>query len=93
MGAADRKRLRFIYRRGVPSLLVADQARISKRGLAVASRSKTGRGAVTAPIFILVPQVHLRKRLDLDRAARSWEGRLPELIVASWPEVASKDAG
>ena len=36
------RRLRFVYRRGVPSLLVADQARITKRGLAVASRSKTG---------------------------------------------------
>ena len=81
------RRLRFVYRRGVPSLLVAEQARITKRGLAVASRSKTGRGAVTAPIFLLVPQVHLRKRLDLDRAARSWEGRLPELVVANWPEL------
>jgi hypothetical protein len=80
------RRLRFVYRRGVPSLLVSDQARITKRGLAVASRSKTGRGAVTAPIFILVPQVHLRKRLDLDRATRHWESRLPELIVAKWRE-------
>ena len=50
-------RLRFVYRRTGPSLLVADGARINKRGQAVASRSKTGRNQVTAPIFLLVPQV------------------------------------
>ena len=89
-GAWERKtglRLRFVYRRGVPSLLVADQARITRRGMAVASRSKTGRGQVTAPIFILVPQVRLRKRLDLERAAHNWESRLPELIVGKWVDV------
>lgn len=36
-------RLRFVYRRRGPSLLVAD-GRLSSRGLGVASRSKTGRG-------------------------------------------------
>jgi hypothetical protein len=59
-------RLRFIYRRTGPSLLVAEKARINTKGLAVASRAKTGRGQVTAPIFLLVPQVKLKKRLDLD---------------------------
>ena len=39
------------------------------RGLAAASRSKTGRGQVTAPIFLLLPQVKLPKRLDLGRDA------------------------
>ena len=62
-------RLRFVYRRRGPSLLVADRARINKRGQAVASRAKTGRNQVTAPIFLLVPQVKLPKRLDLDRDA------------------------
>lgn len=36
------------------------------------------------PVFILVPQLRLPKRLDLDRAARLWEGRLPELNLAAW---------
>ena len=36
---------------------------------AVVSRSKTGRGKVTAPIFLLVLQVKLPKRLDLARDA------------------------
>jgi hypothetical protein len=52
-------RLRFVYRRTGPSLLVADGARINTRGLAAASRPRAGRGQVTAPIFILVPQVKL----------------------------------
>jgi hypothetical protein len=70
--------LRFIYRRLGPSLLVAEGRLNSKgrafgrlsrphrgHGPASPSRSKTGRGLVTAPIFLLVPQVKLPKRLDL----------------------------
>jgi hypothetical protein len=79
-------RLRFIYRRNGPSLLVAEKARINTRGTAVASRSKTGRGQVSAPIFLLVPQVKLRKRLDLARDAERVAGKVPRLIVAKWVE-------
>ena len=80
-------RLRFVYRRRGPSLLVADRARINKRGQAVASRSKTGRNQVTAPIFLLVPQMKLPKRLDLNRDAERALDGLPGLIVANWVEV------
>jgi hypothetical protein len=76
-------RLRFIYRRKGPSLLVAE-GRLNTKGRAVASRSKTGRGLLTAPIFLLVPQVKLAKRLDLARAAEAELGRVPGAIVASW---------
>ena len=38
------------------------------------------------PIFLLVPQVKLRKRLDIDRLAAAAAARLPGLIVANWPE-------
>ena len=79
-------RLRFVYRPRGPSLLVADRARINTRGRAMASRSKTGRGQVTAPIFLLVPQVKLRKRLDLARDAERVQGQVPGLIVANWLE-------
>ena len=41
------------------------------RGRAMVSRSKTDRGQFTAPIFLLVPQVKLRKRLDLARDSAS----------------------
>ena len=77
-------RLRFVYRRTGASLLVADRARINKRSQAVASRSKTGRNQVTAPIFLLVPQVKLPKRLDLDRDAERAHDGVPGLIVANW---------
>ncbi len=77
-------RLRFIYRRTGPSLLVAERARINTRGTAVASRSKTGRGQVSAPIFLLVPQVKLRKRLGLARDAEKVAGSVPGLILANW---------
>lgn len=78
--------LRFIYRRGKPGLLVADKARISKAGTAVASRAKSGRGQVSAPIFVLVPQVKLRKRLDLDRDVDRISSGIPQAIVDKWVE-------
>jgi hypothetical protein len=80
-------RLRFVYRRRGPSLLVADGARINTRGQAVASRAKTGRNQVTAPIFLLVPQVKLPKRLDLARDAARIHEAVPGLIVANWLET------
>jgi hypothetical protein len=76
-------RLRFIYRRRGPSLLVAE-GRLNTKGRAVASRSKTGRGVATVPIFLLVPQVKLRKRLDLARDAERAVDSVPGLIVAGW---------
>ena len=78
-------RLRFVYRRTGPSLLVAE-GRLNTKGQAVASRSKTGRGKVTAPIFLLVPQVKLPKRLDLARDADRALDSVPGLIVANWVE-------
>ena len=78
-------RLRFVYRRRGPSLLVAD-GRLNSRGLGVASRSKTGRGKSTVPIFLLVPQVKLAKRLDLARDAERAQAAVPGLIVANWLE-------
>ena len=76
-------RLRLVYRRTGPSLLVAE-ARLNTRGRAVASRSKTGRGVTTVPIFLLVPHVKLPKRLDLARDATAAQDAVPGLIVANW---------
>jgi hypothetical protein len=78
-------RLRFIYRRRGPSLLVAE-GRLNTKGRAVASKSKTGRGVVTAPIFLLVPQVKLPKRLDLARDAERALAAIPGSIVRNWVE-------
>ena len=78
-------RLRLVYQCRGPSLLVAD-GRLSSRGLGVASRSKTGRSKATAPIFLLVPQVKLAKRLDLARDGDRAQAAVPGLIVANWAE-------
>ncbi|PKP68314.1 MAG: hypothetical protein CVT82_15680 [Alphaproteobacteria bacterium HGW-Alphaproteobacteria-4] len=76
-------RLRFIYRLRGPSLLVAE-ARLNTKGRAVVSRAKTVRGLATVPIFLLVPQVKLRKRLELVRDAERAVDAVPGLIVAGW---------
>jgi len=81
-------RLRFIYRRGAASLLVAE-GRLSSRGTVGASRSKTGRGVATVPVFILVPQVKLAKRLDLGRSAARAQSKIPSAILRNWLEDAS----
>lgn len=75
--------LRFVPRRTGPSLLIAE-ARLNTKGRAVVSRSKTGRGVASVPIFLLVRQVRLRKRLDLERPTRAALGVLPSVIVRRW---------
>ncbi|CAM3104888.1 hypothetical protein SAMN04488021_1446 [Paracoccus aminovorans] len=76
-------KLRFIPRRTGPSLLVAE-GRLNAKGRAVASRSRTGRGLTTVPIFLMVRQVRLRKRLDLARDSDRAHSALPGLIVRQW---------
>lgn len=80
------RKLRFVFRPNKPALLVADDSRLDKRGRAVASRSKTGRGAMTVPIFILVRQVQMPKKVELDSAIGQWAGRVPDLIVQNWKD-------
>ena len=77
-------RLRFVYRSRGPSLLVADAVRLNTRGQAAVSKSKTGKGQVTAPIFLLVRQVKLPKRLDLARDAERAQAAIPGIIVRNW---------
>jgi hypothetical protein len=77
--------LRFVYRSRGPSLLVAE-GRLNSRGLGVSSRAKTGRGMATVPIFVLVRQVKLAKRLDLSRSAEAAVTRIPGAIAANWIE-------
>ena len=79
-------RLRFVYRSRGPSLLVADAVRLNTRGQAVVSKSKTGKGQVTFPIFLLVRQVKLPKRLDLARDAERALATIPGSIVRNWVE-------
>jgi Family of unknown function (DUF6441) len=81
--------LRFVPRQSGPSLLVADGLRVSfsrktgeLRGFRRATdrARRSGQGLTTVVMFLLVPQVKLRKRLDVARAAERWSGQLPTLI-------------
>jgi len=86
-------RLRFVYRRGRASLLVLDEAVLrGKRrvaGLNTERRRATGRGNTTIPIFVLVPQVNVRKRFDIpgvtagagERLAADFRNRIDGLIA------------
>lgn len=83
------RRLRFVYRRGRASLLVADDARINNKGIAKGKGGRRRRdgiltGAQTVVIFFLVPQARLRKRLDLMANAGRIAATLPDRILANW---------
>lgn len=84
-------RLRFVYRRGEPSLLVADNVRLTKRGRASANIGRRQgaaftrlSGRTTVPLFVLVPQVTVRKRLDVDGATQKWIRAVPEKVLTYW---------
>ncbi len=78
---------------GMPSrtafaVRLSPDGQLNTKGQAVVSRSKTGRGKVTVPIFLLVPQVKLPKRLNLARDAEKVTGAVPGLIVEKWVDRA-----
>jgi hypothetical protein len=81
--------LQFIYRRGGPSLLVANlRVGQGKRGgfrTPSAKASASGKNIATVVIFILMPQVTLTKRLDPKSVAELWAGRVPDLIKRALP--------
>ncbi len=85
------QRLRFVYRRNGPSLLVADNARITSRGRAAANIGRSRgeaytrlAGRTTVPLFLLVPQVTVRKRLEVEGTAQTWIAALPHLVLRNW---------
>jgi len=83
--------LRFVINRARgTAFLVADDARVSTvTGLASARRGRRRKdgiltGAQTVPIFALVRQVKMPKKLDLMADATTVEAMLPNLIVQRW---------
>ncbi len=84
-------KLRFVYRPGKVSLLVVDDLRSKggKRGgfaKASAASLRTGRGLTSVVMFLLVPQVSLKKRFDIDSVTKKWEGTLGDIMLANWQE-------
>lgn len=82
------QKLVFVFRRGKPPLLVANDARVNKRGLA---RRKGGRrrkdgilsGAQSVPVFVLKRRVQLPKRTDLLPTAQAVADDIPGLLAAA----------
>ncbi len=85
------RQLAFVYRRGKTALLVD----VGKKapGNVMVSRRKRGGNVLgpargfnnrSVPMFALVPQVRLKKRMDLGGAAQRVAGGVPAAIVANW---------
>jgi Family of unknown function (DUF6441) len=81
--------LRFVPRQSGPSLLVVDGLRASYsrqtgqlRGFRRATERarRSGQGLTAVVMFPLMPQVKLRKRLDVAWVAERWSVQLPALI-------------
>lgn len=91
------RRLEFIYRKGRPPLLVDTGVPLARERYDRLDHQTSryrrwvagGRRRARAwkPIFVLLPQVKLRKRLDINRLARKWQGLLPGMIVRNWPDT------
>lgn len=85
------RRLRMVYRRGKSALLVDDGTVITKGLMSRMSRkgfhktfTPSGFKNRTVPIFALVPQTRLEKRLDLMVAGERIAGSVPGRIVSAW---------
>jgi len=87
------RKLRFVYRKGENSLLVDDGSvapgnvmlwRNGRRGVYRNPRAVRKRQKQPVPVFVLVPQVRLRAKTDLDRDVERWGDLLPELILSNW---------
>lgn len=85
------RQLRFIYRRGRTALLV-DEGKKAPGNVFVRRRTRRGTMLMEprtfknriVPIFTLVPQVKLRKRLNIRGAANQATNGLASAIVANW---------
>lgn len=87
----NKQKLVFIKRKGHNPILVAEnmRARKGKRGgySKASKRSlKTGKDLTTVPLFVLVPQVSLRKRFDVKSAVTKWGNNLSSLVIENWKE-------
>lgn len=89
------RRLSFVYRKGKPSLLVDEGEKAPgnvmlwrgpKKGYSSARRMPSRKKKPVA-VFMLLPQVRLKKKLDLDRDTRKWESALPGEILRAWKSV------
>lgn len=81
-------KLRFVYRAGKSSLLVAEQVRRKtgkRKGFAKGSETAIKKGTTESVVmFFLVPQVTLRKRIDLEAEYAQAADDMVREIIAQW---------
>lgn len=85
-------KLAVVQRGGKNPLLVARGVRVTKSGRVrrLTERKATARmgarisltGMASVPMFVLLPHVQLRKRIDVQRTAERWGAKIPQLIDA-----------
>lgn len=78
------RRLRFVYRTNRTALLVDDGTIRKGHAPAFGARKPRGFKNRTMIVFVLVPQVKLKKRFDLARAVAQNTAGLAAEIVANW---------
>lgn len=89
------QKLRFVFRRGKTSMLVADDVRVSSRGVARVRRGKkmgpyAGKGASTVPIFILVREVTVTGKFSVSGTVAPFAGRLRRDFAAEIKRIAAE---
>lgn len=87
------QKLRFVYRRNKPSLLVAEgnvTARSGRFRQLTARQQQTGRRAATIVVFILVPQVSFANRFAIDPIVRRVGGRLDNYFTTELRQLPNR---
>ncbi len=77
--------------RGAVGMLVTEGARFNKRGLAVRNARKIRKDGIrrdetSIPVFLLLRQVSLKKRLNVEPIIEAAVSQLAGNILAAWPE-------
>lgn len=65
-----------------------DPQTIERRSFQAPSKA---RGLATVVMFILLPQVMLKKRLDVDGAMQRWRDKIPQLILQNFTETSDAE--
>lgn len=80
-------RLRFVYRPGRASLLVADDAVLSGRSQLArgntARRIAAGRASTTVPVFVLLPLIKHRNAFSIEPMVSESEGEMAKAFFAA----------
>lgn len=90
------KKLVYVKRKGRNNpILVAEnmRARKGKRGgfgNASQTAMRKGKEVTTVPVFVLVPQVSIKKRFNVDASFKKWGSRVPYLVMDNWEETQEK---